>query len=258
MNNIRLLPLVIVATSALFVLRGISVLSDGQFDAFGTGTSIAQQADAEETASILKDQRTETQAAAIEEAQTENVMDATTPLTAQNTESTAPNIPDFSQKEVQALRRSGISDAEIKVLVRLRERREQLASRERQLELRESMLKAMESSLKTKLETLDNGGSAGGELAGTNDPQKPNERVKQLVTMYEAMKPKDAARILSRLDTNLLADLARAMNPRRMSAIMAAMDGDAAERLTLALAGSRSASQDLASLPKVGAGGLSQ
>ena len=46
MNALRLLPLVIVATSALFVLRGISIVSDGAFNAFGTSSSAAQQAPA--------------------------------------------------------------------------------------------------------------------------------------------------------------------------------------------------------------------
>ena len=61
-------------------------------------------------------------------------------------------------------------------------------------------------------------------------------RMKALVTMYETMKPKDAARIFDRLDSKVLLDVARLINPRRMSEILAQMAPEAAERLTVELA----------------------
>ena len=54
--------------------------------------------------------------------------------------------------------------------------------------------------------------------------------------MYENMKPKDAARIFNRLDMNILVEVSTKMKPRTMSAILAQMAPDAAERLTVELA----------------------
>ena len=62
------------------------------------------------------------------------------------------------------------------------------------------------------------------------------DRFKGIVTMYENMKPKDAARIFDRLDLNILIEVSTAMNPRKMSAILAQMTPDTAERLTVELA----------------------
>ena len=61
-------------------------------------------------------------------------------------------------------------------------------------------------------------------------------KIEGLVTMYEAMKAKDAARILGRLDLPVLLAVAERMNPRKMADILAAMDPEPAQRLTVELA----------------------
>src|SRR5262249_12399005 len=92
----------------------------------------------------------------------------------------------------------------------------------------------------------------------TEATQKKDEadaaRLKGLIVMYENMKPKDAAKVFDRLDMRVLIELASTMNPRRMSDIMAQMQPDVAERLTVQLANKggssdRSASAD--DLPKI-------
>ncbi|MBE7245717.1 MAG: hypothetical protein INR63_12245, partial [Actinomycetospora chiangmaiensis] len=60
--------------------------------------------------------------------------------------------------------------------------------------------------------------------------------LKSIVTMYETMKPKDAARVFDRLGHDVLVPLVVAMNPRKMAEILAVMQPEAAERLTVALA----------------------
>ena len=50
------------------------------------------------------------------------------------------------------------------------------------------------------------------------------------------MKPKDAARIFERLDMGVLIDVVKRMQPRRMSAVLAAMDPVVAQDLTVELA----------------------
>ena len=61
-------------------------------------------------------------------------------------------------------------------------------------------------------------------------------RFKGIVTMYETMKPRDAAKIFERLDMRVLLDVSTQINPRRMSEILALMTPEAAEKLTVELA----------------------
>ena len=64
------------------------------------------------------------------------------------------------------------------------------------------------------------------------------QRLKNLVMMYENMKAKDAAKIFDRLDLRLATEVARLIQPRRMSDILSQMTPEAAQRLTVALANS--------------------
>jgi flagellar motility protein MotE (MotC chaperone) len=76
---------------------------------------------------------------------------------------------------------------------------------------------------------------------------------KKLVTMYENMKAKDAAKIFDGLDMRVLLDVAKEINQRRMSDILAQMAPENAQRLTVEMAAS-SAEKDqpqAAELPKI-------
>jgi flagellar motility protein MotE (MotC chaperone) len=71
--------------------------------------------------------------------------------------------------------------------------------------------------------------------------------------MYENMKAKDAAKIFDGLDTKVLLDVVKEINPRRMSDILALMAPENAQRLTVELA-VRTAQKDsspTADLPKI-------
>ena len=87
---------------------------------------------------------------------------------------------------------------------------------------------------------------------GARDKQEA-DRFKGVVTMYENMKPKDAARIFDRLDLKILIDVSTAINPRQMSSILAQMAPESAERLTVELANRASAVKQRApgQLPKI-------
>jgi flagellar motility protein MotE (MotC chaperone) len=88
---------------------------------------------------------------------------------------------------------------------------------------------------------------------GTRDKMEV-QRFKSIVSMYENMKPKDAARIFDRLDMKILVDVSTQINPRRMSDILGQMSSEAAERLTVELAHRASAQPKTASpdqLPKI-------
>jgi flagellar motility protein MotE (MotC chaperone) len=76
-------------------------------------------------------------------------------------------------------------------------------------------------------------------------------RFRGIVTTYENMKPKDAAKVFDRLDMSVLYEIASQIQPRKMSDILGPMQPEAAERLTVELArraGSNTPSDDL---PKI-------
>lgn len=126
------------------------------------------------------------------------------------------------------------SPAERDLLERLKDRRTEIEAKNRELEMRDSLLRTTERKLDEKigqLRTLE--GQFDANQAAKNDPK---QRFKPLVTMYETMKPKEAARVFDRLDIKVLIDLVQQMNPRKVAEILAAMEPAAAERLTVALA----------------------
>jgi flagellar motility protein MotE (MotC chaperone) len=145
------------------------------------------------------------------------------------------------------------SPGERAVLERLQDRREALDSRGRDLEMRESLLKAAEKRVETKVTELKDVETRVNTAMGNRDKAEL-ERFKSIVSMYENMKAKDAARIFDRLDLKILVDVATQMNPRKMSEILASMTSEGAERLTVELANRASANpkpQTSDQLPKI-------
>jgi flagellar motility protein MotE (MotC chaperone) len=146
------------------------------------------------------------------------------------------------------------SPSERAILERLQERRQQLDSRNREIELRESLLQAAEKKFENRAgELRDLESSAGGALQRKEEADA--QRLRNLVTMYENMKAKDAARIFDRLEMRILVEVASQMNPRRMSDILGSMSPEAAERLTVELANRATAGgdrgADIGNLPKI-------
>jgi len=121
------------------------------------------------------------------------------------------------------------------VLERLQERRVELDARTRDLDMRESLLKAAEARVEARVEELKTVETRINTAIGTRDTQDA-QRLKSIVSMYENMKAKEAARIFDRLDLRILVDVVTAMNTRRMSEILAQMNPESAEKLTVALA----------------------
>jgi flagellar motility protein MotE (MotC chaperone) len=145
-----------------------------------------------------------------------------------------------------------LSAAERAILERLQERRLELDKRARELDLRENMIKEAEARLeaRTKGPKQTESRPGGGQRSEVAD----SARFKSLATMYENMKPKDAARIFDRLDIKVLIDMTSLINPRRMSDILAQMSPEAAERLTNELASRANGGErtvNPASLPKI-------
>ncbi|MEP1933028.1 MAG: hypothetical protein ABJJ37_17275 [Roseibium sp.] len=131
----------------------------------------------------------------------------------------------------------GGSAAERAVLESLGKRRETLQEQEGQLDLREKLLKATEERLQKRIDELK-GLEKQIEAKVGNRKQQERDDIAALVTMYENMKPKDAARIFDRLSMPILLKVVRAMKPRKMADILAKMTPEAAEKLTVAIANS--------------------
>jgi flagellar motility protein MotE (MotC chaperone) len=122
------------------------------------------------------------------------------------------------------------------------------------------MLKAAEKKLEMQTAVgraeEAKGAAAGASPAATIAQRKEeieNARFKSVVTMYETMKPKEAAKIFDRLDIKVLIEVASQIKPQRMSEIMAQMTPEAAERLTVELAARSGMERSLnpSNLPKI-------
>src|SRR3954454_20486639 len=145
-----------------------------------------------------------------------------------------------------------VSASERAILERLQSRRQELEARAREIDIRESLLKSAEKRIESKVEELKAVESRISTAAGQKT-ETDAARFKGIVTMYEGMKPKDAAKVFDRLEMSVLFEIASQIAPRKMSDILGLMSPEAAERLTVELA--RRAGNDkagsMAELPKI-------
>lgn len=127
------------------------------------------------------------------------------------------------------------SPGEQALLTDLRQRRRQLDARAHALDARAALIAAEEKqlaqriadmqALQKKLEALD-----------AHSRSQDEKRWQALVQVYQAMPPRDAARIFDALDMKVLLPVVRRMNGRKVAPILAAMQPDKARGLTDALA----------------------
>ena len=152
-----------------------------------------------------------------------------------------------------------VSASERAILERLQARRQELEARAREIDIRESLLKAAEKRIESRVEEMK---AVESRLSNSSEQKAEADvaRFKSIVTMYESMKPKDAARVFDRLEMSVLIEIASQIAPRKMSDILGLMQSDAAERLTVELArragGDKSA--PAGDLPKIEGKMLSQ
>jgi flagellar motility protein MotE (MotC chaperone) len=146
-----------------------------------------------------------------------------------------------------------VSPSERALLERLQARRQELEARQREIDIRESLLKSAEKRIESKVEEMK---ATESRMSSTVAEQKEAEaqRMKGLVTMYESMKPKDAARVFDRLEMGVLIEIASLIAPRKMSDILGLMQSESAERLTVEMArraGAGDRSAEAGELPKI-------
>ncbi|MGN6412015.1 MAG: MotE family protein [Nitrobacter sp.] len=149
----------------------------------------------------------------------------------------AVSAPELAKSGVVTIPEPGqsVSPSERAILERLQSRRQELEARAREIDIRESLLKSAEKRIEGRVEEMKGIES---RIATATDQKNEAEaaRFKGLVTMYENMKPKDAAKVFDRLEMSVLFDLASKIAPRKMSDILGQMSPAAAERLTVEMA----------------------
>ncbi len=145
-----------------------------------------------------------------------------------------------------------VSASERAILERLQSRRQELEARAREIDIRESLLKAAEKRVEARVEELK-----AVESRITTASQQKSEadtaRFKGIITMYEGMKPKDAAKVFDHLEMTVLFEIASQIAPRKMADILGLMSTEAAERLTVEMArrAGTDKSASTADLPKI-------
>jgi flagellar motility protein MotE (MotC chaperone) len=135
----------------------------------------------------------------------------------------------------QSATASSGSPTEKVLLEKLGARRDALRQKSNELDLREKMLGEAERKLETGLGDLKKAEDKIDSAAKAKEDAE-KQGLKNIVTMYESMKPKDAARVFDRLGHDVLVPIVLAMNPRKMAEVLAVMQPETAERLTVALA----------------------
>ena len=241
-RNIRIIPVVLVAVAGLATLKVAGLVLNGGY-VFDYQPNQVKKSWAEEnlnfpTGRIDPDITGSTHGApkeAPKPAAPETKMEGGTPV---KLDETQPQI----------------SAAERAILERLQSRRQEIESRQREIDIRESLLKSAEKRIENKVEEMK---AVESRITATQAEQKAAEaqRMKGLVTMYEGMKPKDAARVFDRLEMGVLIEIASAIAPRKMSDILGLMSPEAAERLTVEMArranGGGDQSASAGDLPKI-------
>lgn len=158
---------------------------------------------------------------------------------------TGPPPPAACAVSVEELaRQAGLSPAELRILQNLSERRGELDARDVDFETQLPLLIAAEAKAQERIDELT---ALRTEIQGLlgQVSEREQEETNRLVQVYQAMRPRDAAPVFSRLSDDVRLPVAAAMRPRALAAIMAEMDPEAARILTQRLA-NRYGSTDLA------------
>jgi flagellar motility protein MotE (MotC chaperone) len=101
--------------------------------------------------------------------------------------------------------------------------------------MRLALIEAAEKRIAERTAALEALEAQINSLLGARD-EAEKAQFQAVVSMYETMKPRDAAAILGALDMPVLLRVARAMSPRKMAPILAQMDPARARDLTASMA----------------------
>lgn len=241
-RNIRIIPIALVAVGALGILKVAGLLLEGGY--VFTSEQPAKMSWAQENLGFPGGPRND------------GPSDITGSVSAKKEEPKAAEPPKPAAGDPPPANAAeppkSVSASERALLERLQARRQELETRAREVDIRESLLKSAEKRIEGKVEELK---SVEQRISAAQEQKAAAETVKfkSIVTMYETMKPKDAAKIFDRLDMAVLIEVASQIAPRKMSDILGLMTPEAAERLTVELAKRAGGDRATASaeLPKI-------
>ena len=113
-----------------------------------------------------------------------------------------------------------------------------LAVQALELEARKGALKLLEDDLERRLAELT---ALSAEVSAALAPgeEKSDQDLKTLISFYQAMKPKSAAKLLEKLPAQLAADVLAAMKTREAGKILNVMAADRAVRISRLMAGEK-------------------
>jgi flagellar motility protein MotE (MotC chaperone) len=222
----RILPAVIVAAVCLLGLRIQVVVSDFASNQSGASVAVEQSkalAQAQPAAENA-DKAVDKEAAGDMDKPAEGA-----PMDGKEKEET--EAAEGAAAEPMAFKPSELTKSEIDTLQRLSERREVIERRERELQQKESLVKAAEQRLDQKISQMQEIEKQLQGLVQQYDAKKKTE-IEQLVKIYTAMKPKDAARIFDQLDMTILVSVVTSMKENKVAPILSLMDAEKARQLT--------------------------
>jgi flagellar motility protein MotE (MotC chaperone) len=258
-RDIRIIPVVLVAIFGFAVLKVAGLVIDGGY-VFDYEPQSTRQSWAQETFNFPGGNKTEATAditGSVDEKPKEGNKEDKPKEERLKEEATKPPVapPEVTRPEgtvVIPAQGQPVSASERAILERLQSRRQELEARAREIDIRESLLKAAEKRIESKLQEMK---AVESRISAVTEQKTEADAAhfKGIITMYENMKPKDAAKVFDRLEMPVLFEIASQIAPRKMSDILGLMSTEAAERLTTEMA--RRAGPDksasAADLPKI-------
>ncbi len=142
-----------------------------------------------------------------------------------------PPAPVCAPTAAELAREAGLSPAELQLLQSLGARRGQLDQREKDFDTQLALMAAAEGKLDAKIAALRSLRTEIKGLMDQADAQKASE-VNRLVTVYQAMKPRDAAARMTLLSDDVRLPIAAKMKERPLAAIIPLKPPGEAQALT--------------------------
>jgi flagellar motility protein MotE (MotC chaperone) len=243
-RDIRVIPVVLIAILGFAVVKIAGLVIDGGY-VFDYEPQSTKPSWAQETFNFPGGNK-------VDAADITGSVDEKPKEEAAKSAAAAPEVAKAEGTTINSAPGQPVSASERAILERLQSRRQELEARAREIDIRESLLKAAEKRIEGRVQELK---AVESRIATTSEQKNEADaaRFKGIITMYESMKPKDAAKVFDRLEMPVLFEIASQIAPRKMSDILGLMSTEVAERLTTEMA--RRAGSDksasVADLPKI-------
>src|SRR5256885_8206130 len=222
-RDIRVIPVVLVAIFGLAVLKVAGLVIEGGY-VFDYQPQTTRQSWAQEAFNFPTGRNN---AADI----TGSVQEKPREEAAKPAATAAPEAAKLDAPIAKPEQSQPVSPSERAILERLQSRRQDLEARAREIDILASPLKAAEKRIEARIEELKAVESRISTASGQKS-EADAARFKGIITMYEAMKPKDAAKVFDRLEMPGLIENASQIAPRKMARNPGQMPAEAAQART--------------------------